>query len=76
MRADYIIPKRLVLNNVSRINSFVKHRLGATAALNTTIQSLIDSGDVIEVAKQDLIAKYEFHGKCYRLLNMDPSTND
>ncbi len=76
MRADYIIPKRLVLNNVSRINSFVKHRLGATAALNMTIQSLIDSGDVIEVAKQDLIAKYEFHGKCYRLLNMDPSTND
>ena len=35
-----------------------------------------DEATVIEVAKQDFIAKYEFHGKCYRLLNMDPSTND
>ena len=74
MRKSYIIPKRVVVSTVSRINTFTTHRLGSTTAVNMTLQSLIDMGDIMEVPKQELFSKFEYHGKCYRLLNMDPST--
>ncbi len=66
-----VIPKKLILARTNRLNSFTSHRMGSTVALNQTLQSLIDSGDVAEVPKDILVKEYSYHGKCYRLIQLN-----
>lgn len=64
-----VIPKKLLSARTCKASSFANHRLGATSALNMTLTSLIESGDIVEVAKDMLVREYAFHGRCYQLLN-------
>lgn len=71
MIQDGVIPKKFLAHRTTRVAAFCTHRLGATAALNMTINSLIDTGDLVEVPKDRLVREYAYHGKCYQLLSVE-----
>lgn len=68
-----VLPKKVLLARTNRLNSFTTHRMGATVALNQSIQSLLDSGDIAEVSKDVLVKEYAYHGKAYRLIQLTES---
>ncbi|HWV46982.1 MAG TPA: DUF3987 domain-containing protein [Nitrospira sp.] len=70
MRKDGVVPRKILASATARINCFMKYRGGATAALNETLKSMCDSGYLIEIDKAQLIAKYAYTGKCYRVLQI------
>lgn len=71
MVADQIIPRKYLQIRTQRASAFTAHRNGVTAALNSTIQSLIDSGYISEVPATKL-ANYGYSGKCYKVLTIPP----
>lgn len=69
MVQEGIIPLSVVKQKLLKIPQFSKQRCGGARAIDLTLQSLINSGNIQEVEKSILIRKYAFLGKCYRLLN-------
>lgn len=66
-----IIPRKFMQMRTNTLTQFTGHRLGATVALDLTIKSLIDSGYLMEVDKAKLVEVYNFHGRCFRVLNLN-----
>lgn len=73
MITDGIVPRKFLQMRCSAIQTFTQHRLGSTAAMDNTIRSVIESGWLAEVPKET-VAKYNFHGKCYRLISLPDYT--
>lgn len=73
LRQNGIVPRKLLQQRTARITSFVNHRMGSTGCLNLAIQSLIDSGYIMEVNRDKMVEAYNFHGKCYRVLSLPES---
>lgn len=74
MRRAGVVARKYLQIRLQRTNSFVKHKLGQTLALDHTIRSLCDSGYLVEVAKDKIPAEWNFHGKCYRIVSL-PDVN-
>lgn len=70
MRKAGVIARKYLQIRLQRVNSFVKHKLGQSAALDMTIRSLVDSGYLVEVTKEKVPAEWNFHGKCYRIVSL------
>ncbi len=60
-----IIPYAYILQRTASVASFRNDKSGATNATRRTIQSMIDSGMLVEISKQSLIEKYGFSGVAY-----------
>lgn len=65
-----IVPRKYLAIRTQQISSYTQHRSGATAALDITLRSLVDSGFISEINKDQVAEKYGFHGKCYRVLHL------
>jgi hypothetical protein len=76
MKKDGIIPRKFFQVNTQRVTCFTNHKLGQIASLDMTIRSLCDGGYLAEVPKVECIQKYQFHGKCYRILNLPYGTEE
>lgn len=70
LKANAIVPRKFLQLRISRVAAFCNHRLGAVSALDHALRSLVDNGHIQEVSSSDLVAKYNFHGKCYRILDL------
>jgi hypothetical protein len=65
MHKDKIITSTYLSLKLSKIASFRNDRLGATAALKRSIQTLIDNGKLIAVSSIELSSKYDTTQKSY-----------
>lgn len=70
MRADGIIPRKFLQVRTSSSSPFTSHKLGANAALDLALKSMVDSGYLMEVPRARLRDEYNFQGRCYGLLNL------
>jgi hypothetical protein len=70
MRRAGVVARKYLQIRLQRTNSFMKHKLGQTLALDHTIRSLCDSGYMVEVAKDKIPPEWNFHGKAYRILSL------
>ncbi len=60
-----IVPYAHLSQKTAAIASFRTDRLGATSALKKSLQSMVDSGMLVEVPKQKLLEKFQFTGVAY-----------
>lgn len=70
MQQAGIVPRKYLQTRTARAACFSQHKLGATAAMDQVIRSLVDSGYISEMDRKELMQAYTFHGKCYRILNL------
>jgi hypothetical protein len=70
MQQAGIVPRKFFQVSTQRLATFTTHKLGQIAAMDLTLRSLVDGGYMIEVSKAEMIQKYEFHGKAFRVLNV------
>ncbi|QJI53387.1 primase/helicase [Alteromonas phage vB_AcoS-R7M] len=63
-----IVPRRYLQVRTSQVNSFVKHRLGSTAALDQVIRAALDNGYIMEVDRTKLIDNFGSFGRCFRII--------
>lgn len=68
MKTAGLVPRRYLQMRTSDVASFTQHKLGATAALDLAIRSLVDSGYMKEELKDKVASQFNFHGRCYRVL--------
>lgn len=76
MVKDGVMPRKYLQINTQRTSCFTGHRLGQVASMDMTIRSLCDGSYFAEVNKVEAIQKYGFHGKCYRILNIDVASRN
>jgi hypothetical protein len=76
MQIAGIIPRKFFQVNTQRITSFTAHKLGQVTAMDLTIKSLLDGGYLVEAPKSELIQKYEYHGRGFRILNISMSRDE
>ena len=69
MAVDAVIPRKFILNKLSKHPAFATHRYGATNAIDSALKSIIDNGSFIEVTKENLVKKYQFHGRAFQVIN-------
>lgn len=65
-----IIPRKYIQIRTARQSAFTSHRIGATAAMDQVIRSMCDSGYIMEMSKEKMVEKFNFHGKAYRILHI------
>lgn len=70
LRESGVVTRKYLQMRTSGVAAFEKHKLGASAALDLTLRSLVDSGNLMETDKKSLIEKYSFHGKAYMVLSL------
>lgn len=70
MIEDGIVPRKYLQGRTFQVTSFQNYRLGATMALDHTIKTAIDSGYIMEVPKDKAVELYNYHGRCFRVLDI------
>ena len=70
LQQNGIVPRKYLQLRVQKHNAFMSHKLGANGALDSTLKSMVDSGYIMECTKADIVKGYNFHGKCYQVLNI------
>jgi hypothetical protein len=70
MRARGIIPHKIIQIRCQRTPAFVAHRAGSSEAVKQVMKTLVENGHLMDVAKDQMVKEFDFHGKCYRLLNL------
>lgn len=63
--AAKIVPYAYLSQRTASVASFRQDRVGATNALKRAVQTMVDSGMLIEVARPQLLEKYKFSGVAY-----------
>ena len=76
MVKDGVLARKYFQINTQRTSCFTGHKLGQIASMDMTVRSLCDGGFLSEVPKVEAIQKYNFHGKCYRILNLPVGTKE
>lgn len=69
MHRDHVVSLAYVQRRLTSLAAFRGDRLGATNAIKRTMQSLIDDGDIIEMGKADLAARYNKSGRAFVVSN-------
>ena len=70
MRRDGVVSKAILSRKLMSAPAFVKHKQGATNAINNTIRSLQEDGFLQEAPRELLVKKYGFTGKAWRVLSL------
>ena len=70
MRRAGVVARKYLQIRLQRVNCFLKHKMGQNIALDTTLKSMVDSGYIAEVSKDNVLPEWGFHGKCYRIINL------
>lgn len=70
MREDGVVTRAYLQTRCARLRVFKAHRLGYTQAMDITIKNFLDSGFFAEVGPADAMAKYQYRGKCYKVLSL------
>jgi len=71
MVADGIVTRGYLGKRTQQVQCFVNYRMGSTMALDHTLKTAIDSGNIMEVNKDKAVELYGYHGRCFRILNVD-----
>lgn len=71
MRKKGIIPRRYIQLRLQRLPLFAGHKAGATRALDDTLRSLMDSGYLVEVARDSMAKEFAFSGRCFRVVYLN-----
>lgn len=75
MKENAIIPRKYLQIRLARVTSFSSHKMGSNAALDFTLKAMVETGYLMEVAKDSMVQGYNFHGRCYRVLGAPPDTD-
>lgn len=70
MYKAHVIPRKYLQIQIQKTSSFTSHRNGQNVALDATLKSLCDSGYIIEISKDSAFKDFNFHGRCFRILNL------
>ena len=70
LRKAGMVPRKYLQMRTSRVQSFMNHKQGSTAALDSALRSLVDSGYICEVQKDTVVTAHGFHGKTFRVLDI------
>jgi hypothetical protein len=70
LHADRVVPYAYIHKNLTAVSVFRNDRFGSTAAIKKALQTLMDSGDVEEISKQQIKAKYNKSCKAYAIKNL------
>jgi hypothetical protein len=70
MRTAGVVARKYLQIRLQRTNSFVRHKLGQTAAMDLTIRSLVDSGYLVEVSKDKAREQWGAIGKAYQIVSL------
>jgi hypothetical protein len=68
-KVDGIIPLAYLQRRLMSKNNFKNDRMGATYAINRTLQSLISDGSVMEIRQSDMLKRYSKTMKAYAVLD-------
>ena len=60
-----LLPYAWLSRKTASLASYRMDRLGATMALKRTLQAMVDSGALVEVARTVLVEKYDYSGVAY-----------
>ena len=71
MVKDGVVPRSYLQIRTRQVRSFMTYRLGSALALDHTIKAALDSGYLMEIAKEKSVAQYGYHGRCFGVLNLD-----
>lgn len=64
-----IVPYAYLMQRTAAVASFRLDKMGSTHALRRNVQTMIDSGMLVEISKQVLAEKYKFSGVAYGIGN-------
>ena len=68
---DGLITHKYLYSRCARVSSFYNHKLGVAASFRMTVDSLINSGYIVERNKIDIERLYGHRvGRCYQILNL------
>lgn len=71
LRSNNMVSRRFIQAEVGSKDLFKNHRLGAVAALNQTMKSLVDSGRLYDVDKLKLIERLgSIRGQCWQMIDL------
>ena len=70
MRLKGVVARKYLQSKTQNVNSFAKSKLGQNAELDRTVKSLMDSGYLIEVARDKIPKDWGPCGRCYRVLTL------
>lgn len=71
MVADGIVPRSYLAARTGQVRCFQNYKLGTTLALDHTLKTAIDSGYIMEVNGDKAVELYGYHGRCFRVLDLD-----
>jgi hypothetical protein len=71
MQQQGILPRKYLQIRTTTLPAFSNHKFGSAGAIDATIRTLIDSGYFMECDKHKMIEAFGFHGKCYRVLQLN-----
>lgn len=69
-RVAGVVPRKYLQMKTQHVNSFAKSQKGASSELDRTVKSLMDSGYLVEVAKDKIPLEWGSMGRCYRVLSL------
>lgn len=65
-----IVTRRLLQKRTYQAPAFSNHKNGSAYALDMTLKNLIDDGYIAPVNDTELVKKYGYHGKCFRIIGV------
>jgi hypothetical protein len=70
MRADGVISRQHLQSRTFNSHVFEKCQGGSIKALDATVRSMVDNGQLVEVDKTTLYKEYNFSGRAYRIVGL------
>lgn len=70
MRANGIVTRQHLQTRTINSAAFEKYQGGSIRALDTTLKSMVDNGQLVEVDKTTLYKEYKFSGRAYQVVGL------
>lgn len=71
LRLEGVVPRNYLQIRSSSLPVFKRHKLGASAALDQTLRTLVDCGNISELPPTRMLEKFRSHGKGYQILKLE-----
>lgn len=70
MAKDGVISRQYLQARTSQVSCFKEYRMGATMGMDHSVKSAIESGYLKELPREHAVEKYNFHGRCFGILDL------